>query len=82
MVLKQFTIMPYSKTYFIFRSRYICLFCFIVDSIFECTAEIDRYCMFVQSTDDDFNWGTKTVSKHISIVYKCCSFIQIKDGDI
>ncbi|XP_063421977.1 serine-rich adhesin for platelets-like [Mytilus trossulus] len=31
-----------------------------VYSIFECTAEIDHYCMFVQSTDDDFNWGKKS----------------------
>ncbi|XP_071157171.1 uncharacterized protein [Mytilus edulis] len=31
-----------------------------VYSIFECTAEIDRNCVFVQSTDDTFNWGKRS----------------------
>ncbi|XP_076090335.1 enteropeptidase-like [Mytilus galloprovincialis] len=31
-----------------------------VYSIFECTAEIDHICMFVQSSDDKFNWEKKS----------------------
>ncbi|XP_071151679.1 protein SpAN-like, partial [Mytilus edulis] len=31
-----------------------------VYSIFECTAEIDHYCMFSQSTNDKFNWSKRS----------------------